>query len=287
MTDDSKESAISLAQLERLLSKVDQNTVLVGGQALAFWVDRYGVSLPPDVFAEGISKDADFLGNRNLVRKIAVGVHGTASYPPRRAITALVGQVTIPLADNEYLNVDIIDHVVGVGGVELPHQRLLLTLKSLENCTLFHEATVYVDGFREFSEYERRVLARLGKVSRQVEITLPMDPRSAVIRQPDLLPEELSLFHSVETAYRRLRMTFREEGVPVDDPVTLLTEVHRFTRPGPRAVDKHAFETAIPYVQKSAEGIELLAAPDRTAEVDAAASNSLTRVMEISLIVLN
>ena len=55
MTDDSKESAISLAQLERLLSEVDQNTVLVGGQALAFWVDRYGVSLPPDVFTEGIS----------------------------------------------------------------------------------------------------------------------------------------------------------------------------------------------------------------------------------------
>ena len=152
-----------------------------------------------------------------------------------------------------------------------PHQRLLLTLKSLENCTLFHEATVYVDGFREFSEYERRVLARLGKVSRQVEITLPMDPRSAVIRQPDLLPEELSLFHSVETAYRRLRMAFREEGVPVDDPVTLLTEVHRFTKPGPRAVEKHAFGTAITYVQKSADGIELLAAPDRTAEVDAAA----------------
>ena len=152
-----------------------------------------------------------------------------------------------------------------------PHQRLLHVLKSLKNSTLFHDATVYVDGFREFTEYERRVLARLGKVCRHIEITLPIDPRSAVLRQPDLMPEEMSLFHSVETAYRRLRMVFREEGVAVDDPVTLLTEVHRFTKSGLTAVEKFAFGTAITHVQKSSDGVELLEAPHRTAEVNAAA----------------
>lgn len=152
-----------------------------------------------------------------------------------------------------------------------PHQRLLHILKCLDDCKMFHEATVYVDGFRDFSEYERRVLARLGKVCRHVEITLPIDPRSAVIRQPDLFPEEMSLFFSVESAYRRLRIVFREEGVSVDEPPILLNDVHRFTRQSLRAVEKHAFGTAIACPQKSADGIELLEAPTRSAEVDAAA----------------
>ena len=151
------------------------------------------------------------------------------------------------------------------------HQRLLHVLRCIDDSKLFAGAAVYVDGFTEFTEYERRILARLGKVCRHVEITLPMDPRSSVIRQPDLFPDELSLFHSVEMTYRRLRMVFREENVPVDDPVTLLAEVHRFKTPALQAIEKYAFGTAITHVQRSTDGLELLEAPDRAAEVDAAA----------------
>ena len=151
------------------------------------------------------------------------------------------------------------------------HQRLLHVLRSIEDSTLFKDAAVYVDGFLEFSEYERRVLARLGKVCRSVEITLPMDPRSQVIRRPDLFPDDASLFHPVEMAYRRLRIVLRDENVPVDDPITLLNAIHRFNTPALQAIEKHAFGSAVTHVQRSSEGLELLEAPTRSAEVDAAA----------------
>lgn len=112
---DPKESVFTLAQLERLLSKTDPTSVLVGGQALIYWVDRYGISVPPARLTEGISSDADFLGDRSIVSRLAEGVRGTASYPSQHAITALVGQVTIPLKDSEFLNVDVIEHVVRIG----------------------------------------------------------------------------------------------------------------------------------------------------------------------------
>lgn len=129
---DPKELVFTLAQLERLLSNVDQATVLVGGQALVFWVDRYGVTVPPDRLAEGISSDADFLGNRRTVSNLADGMCGKASYPSQRAITALVGQVTIPLNDDEFLNVDVIGRVVGIDADAVQKRALEAQLGSVK-----------------------------------------------------------------------------------------------------------------------------------------------------------
>ena len=139
-------------------------------------------------------------------------------------------------AYTEYLGQDRLDQ----------HQRLLHVLKCLDESKMFRRATIYVDGFREFSEYERRVLARLGKVCRHVEITLLMDPGSRLLREPDLFPEEASLFHPVEMAYRRLRMVFREEAVPVDEPPVVLSQVHRFANGGLQHVERFVFRRFTP-----------------------------------------
>jgi ATP-dependent helicase/nuclease subunit B len=151
------------------------------------------------------------------------------------------------------------------------HRRLLYVLGCMNGAPLLRDAVVYVDGFTEFSEYERRALARLGKVCPRVEIALTIDPRSPVIRQPDLFPDDLSLFHPVEMAFRRLRIVFREEQTPVDDPPVLLTETRRFQRPALAGIEKHGFGAPIVQVLPCADGVELHEAPTRQAEVDAAA----------------
>jgi ATP-dependent helicase/nuclease subunit B len=151
------------------------------------------------------------------------------------------------------------------------HRRLMQVLACIKSSTQFKTATVYCDSFREFSEYERQMLAALGKACKKVEILLLADPKSPLLRDADILPEEHSLFHPIEIAYRRLRITFRAESVPIDDPPITLKDVHRFETPAMQHVERHALGSAITHVSRDSTGIELLDAPDRAAEVDAAA----------------
>src|SRR5205814_326622 len=64
------------------------------------------------------------------------------------------------------------------------HQRLLQVLTCMKQSRRFAGAWVFVDGFASFTEYERSVLAQLGKVSASVEIMLLMDPGSPLLANP-------------------------------------------------------------------------------------------------------
>lgn len=112
MISNRREVAFTAERLRELLSGVGRNAVLVGGQALAFWADYYGIRI--DDALPAVSKDADFLGDRVLVERIAGASGGQASFPPRKAVTALVGQVRIELANEQFLNVDVVHSIVGV-----------------------------------------------------------------------------------------------------------------------------------------------------------------------------
>jgi hypothetical protein len=85
--------------------------VLVGGQSLAFWADRYGIlRIGSDVPA--VSNDVDLLaesaGDTQSVRRLAEVIGGEAVFPNRRSLTSLVGQAIRHVSDEEYLNVDVI-----------------------------------------------------------------------------------------------------------------------------------------------------------------------------------
>src|SRR2546429_579222 len=71
------------------------------------------------------------------------------------------------------------------------------------------------------SDLERRMLARLAKRAKHVEITLLLDPASAVLANPETIPDEGNLFHRTEWTYRRLRKALAEEGVAVEEPIVL------------------------------------------------------------------
>lgn len=107
------EVAISQGQLAEILSSVTPGAVLVGGQALAFWVTNYDVALPKALVG-AISDDADFLGSRDDVLAIANAVHGTPIFASPAVVTALVGQVKIPVSASEFVNVDVLHRLVGV-----------------------------------------------------------------------------------------------------------------------------------------------------------------------------
>jgi hypothetical protein len=109
-----REVSFTTETLKQLLHAVSEDVVLVGGQALSFWVNFYSIDLSSHHIVGAISRDADFLGKRKDVKHIADGVSGKAIYPSERAMTAIAGQVIIRLDQNEFLNIDVIHRVVGI-----------------------------------------------------------------------------------------------------------------------------------------------------------------------------
>lgn len=107
------------ATILKLLDAGGDDLVLVGGQALAFWVDWYGLSHRQSG-VPAISNDVDFLSksraDTDLVDRLASAIKGRAIYPNRRALTALVGQAVLDVSDEEYVNVDVIFRVIGLEG---------------------------------------------------------------------------------------------------------------------------------------------------------------------------
>ena len=106
------------ATVECLLAAAGGELVLVGGQALALWVNWYQLALLPDVAS--ITNDVDFLtpsaADKHAVERFAQVLHGRALFPRLRELTALVGQAYVDVSDDEYINVDVIFSVVGIEG---------------------------------------------------------------------------------------------------------------------------------------------------------------------------
>ena len=98
------------------LVEVAGEDILIGGQALALWVEHYGVAVPMGVAA--ISRDVDFLTNSpsstESVMRYAAALHGKTFFPNRRAMTSLVGQAFLLLPDDEYINVDVLWNMIGL-----------------------------------------------------------------------------------------------------------------------------------------------------------------------------
>lgn len=73
------------AVIERILAAAGPGLVLVGGQALGFWMDRYGIHVPSEM--PFISRDIDFLaqsaGDKAEVIRLANVLGGTALIPHR------------------------------------------------------------------------------------------------------------------------------------------------------------------------------------------------------------
>lgn len=107
------EVALDGALLDRFLAVLGPDLILVGGQALAFWMERYGVPLPEGL----ITGDADALGNRYDAERLARDLGAQIKLPPQSARTAMAGQVRVPQPGGRWVNIDVIDKLYTVSGL--------------------------------------------------------------------------------------------------------------------------------------------------------------------------
>jgi hypothetical protein len=108
------EAPLDAATLDALLKEMGTDMVLVGGQALAFWMDRYGVTST----AATVSNDGDMLGDLALARGIATHMRAALLTPDRSALTSLVAQIRIPTGSaGKVRNIDVLHLLFTVSGL--------------------------------------------------------------------------------------------------------------------------------------------------------------------------
>jgi hypothetical protein len=108
------EAPLDAATLDMFLEGMGTDMVLVGGQALAFWMDRYGVT--PAMAT--ISNDGDALGKLERAQRIAKHLRAALLRPETDEFTSLVAQIRIPVgSDGKVRNIDVLHMLYTVSGL--------------------------------------------------------------------------------------------------------------------------------------------------------------------------
>lgn len=108
------EVPLDAATLDAFLEDMGTDMVLVGGQALAFWMDRYGVTSA----AASISNDGDALGKLERAQGIATHLRAALLTPDADALTSLVAQIRIPTGSaGKVRNIDVLHMLFTVSGL--------------------------------------------------------------------------------------------------------------------------------------------------------------------------
>ncbi len=108
------ELPLDASTLEAMLDGIGTGMVLVGGQALAFWMDRYGIPAR----GAAVTSDGDMLGSIAAAQRLARDLHAMLVKPDARALTSLVAQIRIPAGSSGRVrNMDVLHLLYSVSGL--------------------------------------------------------------------------------------------------------------------------------------------------------------------------
>lgn len=107
------EEPLDARTVERLLSSMGTDMILVGGQALAFWMDRFGI----DPRGAAISNDGDALGELTAARALAAALKARLVVPPKTARTSIVAQLRLQAAGGMERNIDVLHLLYTISGL--------------------------------------------------------------------------------------------------------------------------------------------------------------------------
>lgn len=141
-----KSEAVTPAEtLDKLLDAAGGDLVLVGGQALAYWLEWFSLR-SREANTPAVSNDVDFLtaspADKASVAKLAGVLHGKTIYPHEKALTVLVGQAYLDVSDDEYLNVDVIFKVAGIPANAVRKRAVKMTPQGRPSFLVMHPLDV-------------------------------------------------------------------------------------------------------------------------------------------------
>lgn len=92
------EARFQPGDFDDILEHLPETCVLIGGQAVAWWAQRYAIKTPKGDLVDAASKDIDFWGKHADIFRIADYLKRTPYLPDKREMTFLVGAIEIDAA---------------------------------------------------------------------------------------------------------------------------------------------------------------------------------------------
>jgi hypothetical protein len=103
--------------VQRVLASAPSDVVLIGGQALAYWMGFYAIHAHRNT-TQAISRDVDFLttdaANVDPLAHFARAIRGRAEVHDSRGLSALIGSAIAPAGEGRIYNVDLLRDVIGL-----------------------------------------------------------------------------------------------------------------------------------------------------------------------------
>ncbi|MCU0759751.1 MAG: hypothetical protein MUF07_11240 [Steroidobacteraceae bacterium] len=136
-----REKALSADELASILRLCAPEGLLVGGQALAFWVDRLAVPRPAEL-ASHITTDADFIGNAQLARRLGRAMGWQTSVASLDDATPQLAKVTHTEADGSIKQVDFLSGVIGLTTKDVKRRAMTLDVTGIGSISVMHPVDV-------------------------------------------------------------------------------------------------------------------------------------------------
>lgn len=120
------------ALLELIYSSGSGRIIIVGGQAVNFWADRYAPDEPKLLaYRPFTSRDLDLLASIMNAYRLALAVHGTVEKPKRRVASPVLGNVEVK-AGGVARSVQFLKSVRGVSNREIEKTAIPFVLGNVE-----------------------------------------------------------------------------------------------------------------------------------------------------------
>ncbi len=161
-----------------------------------------------------------------------------------------------------------------------PDIQLTRACQAIAGADFVKGAKLWVDGFAGFTSAELAILAELLNVVADAQIALCLDPSTINLTEPQAQTyEPASLFSVINRTYAELVELVKGLKLSLANPL-ILDKAFRFTScPELAHVEKNIFEPTEPK-SKTSNGIKLISAPNRRAEVQFVARQILELVRE-------
>lgn len=141
MSDRLREVALTREEVDRILSVCGAHTLLVGGQALAFWASHYEVE-PVGVLTASVTSDVDFVGTSRIAEMLRRSLNWNIWIPAMDEATEQTAKVTTLTPGGGVKQVDFLRAIVGLDTEGIQARAVEATLPSGALVRILHPLDV-------------------------------------------------------------------------------------------------------------------------------------------------